>query len=144
MPFWNGSEIPCTSALAMPTLFLKSARKCPHVHPAQPLIRGSSNANHSLWGQGCLATPKEGSLGISSGSKRAALGILESYPSLWSFCRPSLHYQNLLHTDALHTTYLRPSPFFFKIPLQFLIRCAAGQILWAYPPQFTSPLNLLR
>lgn len=48
MPFWNGSEIPHASALAMPTLFLKAALKCPHIHPVKPLIWGSTNANHSV------------------------------------------------------------------------------------------------
>lgn len=45
MPLWKGSEMHC--APAMPTLFLKAAGKCPHVHQAQRLVWGSNNSKGS-------------------------------------------------------------------------------------------------
>lgn len=57
MPLWYSNETHCV--LAMPTLFLKPARKRPQVYLAQPLIWSSSNSKRSLGGQGSSATPED-------------------------------------------------------------------------------------
>lgn len=115
MPLWNGSEI--HRALAMPTLFLKAACKCPHVHQAQPLIWGSSNSKHS-GGQGRpditlrtfpLGFPQD--LGGHRIYQKVHLSLAFIYRSI-------LHQQSLLSSDAFHTT-VQSHPHFFKFLCDF-------------------------
>lgn len=106
--------------LQCPHSFWKLLLSVPKSIQVKPLIWGSINANHSV-------------------GTRAPGHAIGMFP--WDFLRIQERHWEYWRVIPLYdpftdpvstiktffTTYLGPSPFFFKIPLQFLIRSTAGQ-----------------